>query len=343
MKALVLDFLTGHGLGVPFVALTVVGAFIFLVTVRLAKSADVLAEETGLGRLWIGTVLLAASTSLPELLTNVHAGWLGEPDIGTGDLLGASLVNMLILAVLDLALARRRILHTVALEHTLVGLLGILLAAIVGVAMFIGSWGRIGHVGLESLAIAVVYLGGMALLYPSAVIGPVPARPAESGGGHRTRRRGAWVGFAVGAGGLAVSTPFLVLAADAFATEAGITATLVGTLLVGLCTALPELAATVSAVRIGALDLAVGNVFGSVAFNLVIFAFLDAAYIRGPLAGALSRDHTLSVWLLVLCLALTMMAILSRARRRPGPVRVESVLVVVAYALGAGALFRFGR
>lgn len=319
----------------PFVALTVVGAFVFLVTTRLARQADIIAAETGLGRLWIGTTLLAASTSLPELLTSLNAGLLEEPDIGAGDLLGASLANMLILAVVDLVFPRRRILQSVAVDHALGGLLGILLAAIVGAALYTGGWGSLGHVGLESVAILLVYLRGLGLLYRSALGGAAP--PGRSG------LRGAFMGFAAGVVGLVLLAPLLVLSADAFSTEAGISATLVGTLLVGLSTSLPELAATVAAVRVGALDLAAGNVFGSVAFNLLVVAVLDAAYLPGPVAGALSRGHALSVWLLVLCLALTMMAILSGARRRPGPVRVESVLVVAAYVFVAGALFRLGQ
>ncbi|MBI3029686.1 MAG: hypothetical protein HYY64_09265 [Candidatus Rokubacteria bacterium] len=326
----------------PFFALASVGGLIFLVTARLARQADTIAEETGLGRLWIGTVLLAASTSLPEVLTNVNAGLLDAPDIGAGDLLGASLANMLILAVLDLAFARRRILHNVAMDHTLVGLLGILLAAMVGTAIFTRGWGRIGHLGLESVAILLVYLGGMTLLYRSAVIGPVPSEGSRPDGRDRARFRTAAGGFALGAIGLALLTPLLVLSADAVSTEAGVTATFVGTLLVGLSTSLPELAATVSAVRLGALDLAAGNVFGSVAFNMLVFVILDAAYLRGPLLGVASRDHLLTVLLAVICLALALMAILSRARRRPGPVLVESVLIVCTYVVGVWLLSRRG-
>ena len=148
MKPAILGVLTGHGPLLPLLALATVAASIFLVTARLARQADTIAEHTGLGRLWVGTVLLAASTSLPEVLTNVNAGLLEEPDIGAGDLLGASLANMLILAVLDMAFARRRILHHVAIDHAQVGLLGILLAATVGtalvtliaVAYVLGAW-----------------------------------------------------------------------------------------------------------------------------------------------------------------------------------------------------------
>ena len=69
MKTAVLGLLTGHGALVPALALAAVAALIFLVTARLARHADTIAEHTGLGRLWIGSVLLAATTSLPELLT----------------------------------------------------------------------------------------------------------------------------------------------------------------------------------------------------------------------------------------------------------------------------------
>jgi len=342
VKTAILGLLTGHGALVPALALATVAALIFLVTSRLACHADTIAEHTGLGRLWIGSVLLAATTSLPELLTNVNAGLLNEPDIGAGDLLGASLANMLILAVLDIVFARRRILHTVAIDHTLVGLLGILLAAMVGTAVVTGGWGRIGHVGVESLAIALVYLGGMGLVYRSAVIGPVPLDGLPSQEEDRAPGRRAVAGFALGAAGLVLLAPLLVLAADAVSQEAGLTATFVGTLLVGLTTSLPELAATVSAIRIGALDLAAGNVFGSVAFNLLVFVFLDAAYRDGPLLQALSGDHLLTIFALTICLSLALMAMLSRARRRPGPVLVESVLVVVTYALAAWLLARAG-
>jgi cation:H+ antiporter len=180
-------------------------------------------------------------------------------------------------------------------------------------------------------------------VYRSTVIGPVPVDDAPAVVRDARRLRGALAGFAGGAGGLAVLAPLLVLAADAVAMESGLTATFVGTLLVGITTSLPELAATVAAVRLGALDLAAGNVFGSVAFNLMLFAVLDATYRPGPLLAALAADHLLTVLLLVICLTLALMGILSRARRRPGPVLVESVLILVVYALGAWLLAAPGR
>jgi cation:H+ antiporter len=336
VKPFLLGLLTGHGPLIPFLALGLAGALVFLLAARLARQADVIAEATGLGRVWIGSVLLAASTSLPEVFTDVNAARLDVPDIGVGDLFGSTLANMLILAALDLVFARRRILHQVAAEHTLVALLGILLTLMAGIGIFVGGWGRIGHVGVETLAIALAYLAGMWLLYRAAQGRPVPG--AAPGDVDRAHLRRAAAGFGLGAAGVAVVTPFLVLSAEAVSRETGMSATFVGTLLVGLTTSFPEMAATASAVRLGALDLAVGNVFGSNAFNMTVLLIMDLAYLRGPVLAAVSREHVLTVLLAATCLALGTMAILSRAQRHPGRVTPESALIVVTYAVGAWLL-----
>jgi len=117
----------------------------------------------------------------------------------------------------------------------------------------------------------------------------------------------------------------------------------VGTLLVGLTTSFPEMAATVSAVRLGALDLAVGNIFGSNAFNMLVLLVMDAAYVRGPLLSVVAGDHLLTVLLAITCLALGITAILSRTQRRPGPAILESGLIVATYVLGAWLLYRQRR
>jgi Ca2+/Na+ antiporter len=68
MKAALQGLLEGHGPLLPFLAILLVGALVFLLASRLARDAHALAVSTGLGGLWIGSVLLAASTSLPEIL-----------------------------------------------------------------------------------------------------------------------------------------------------------------------------------------------------------------------------------------------------------------------------------
>jgi len=69
---------------------------------KLSQYGDIIAEKSGLGRAWIGVVLMASVTSLPELVTGVSSvTYAGVPDIAVGDVLGSCAFNMLILAILD--------------------------------------------------------------------------------------------------------------------------------------------------------------------------------------------------------------------------------------------------
>jgi cation:H+ antiporter len=331
MKDLVLPVLTGNGLGPPLAAFLLLGAAVFVIASRLARDADRIADATGLGRLWIGTLLLAGSTSLPELLTDVNAALLEVPNIGVGDLLGSTMANMLILAVLDLVFPRHRILENVAVDHVLVATLAVVLTAMTGIAVTVGGWGSVGHVGIDTLAIAVTYVLGMRIVYRSSAVHVPHDQLALGDDRHALLRRGL-AGLAVAATGLLLTTPLLVVSAEAVAIESGLSNTAVGTLLVGFTTSFPELAATIAAVRMGALDLAVGNIFGSSAFNMFVLLPMDLAYRPGPVLGSVAGSHATSAQFAILALALGMLGILARAARRTTVVRLESVAILAAYA-----------
>src|SRR5690606_20228470 len=337
MRDLVQSLLTGHGVLLPLGAFILLGAAVFAIASRLARYADAIADATGLGRVWIGTVLLAASTSLPELITGVNAVVLDVVDIGVGDLIGATLANMLVLALLDLSLARRRVLDNVSRDHALVGTLAIVLTAMAGAAIASRSWGSMGHIGWETIAIVTGYIVAMRAVYQTSQE-TAPPDQLELGETSRTVRREGRVGFGAATVGLLVTAPFLVMSAEAISVEAGLTRTFVGTLLVGVTTSLPEIATTVAAARIGALDLAVGNLFGSPAFNMCVLFAMDVAYLPGPLLAHVSPQNALTAHLAVLAVGLGLLGILARRGQRIGLVRIQSVLVVLAYAGAAWLL-----
>jgi cation:H+ antiporter len=169
----------------------------------------------------------------------------------------------------------------------------------------------------------------------------LPTAPPDQltlGESSRTLLRQGLGGFALAGAGLLLTAPLLVMSADAIAVEGGLTETFVGTLLVGITTSFPEMAATYAAVRLGALDLAVSNIFGSCAFNMCILLAMDVAYRPGPVLAAASHDHLLSALFAVLVVALGMLGTLARRGQHLGPVRIASVLVVLAYAGAMGLL-----
>ena len=333
MKDLALAALTGNGVALPVVVFLLVGGAVFAIATRLPRHADAIADATGLGRVWIGTLLLAGATSLPELTTDVSAAAMGAIDIGVGDLMGSTLANMLILALLDLVFARRQILQRAAVDHALAATLAIVLTSIAAIAIAADGLGRIGPVGLETILIVAVYFFGMRAVYSAAQVArPAPTEQLEFGESSKTLLRGGVRGMALAALGLLLTAPMLVVAAEAIAIEAGLSQSFIGTTLVGVTTSFPEIAASIAAVRMGAPDLAVGNIFGSNAFNMCVLFAMDVVYTDGPVLAVASQSHVASAQIAVLAMALGMMAILARSQRRVALVRVESVLIVVSVA-----------
>lgn len=151
--------------------LTAGGMFLFSAVIiliagtKLSHYADRIAEHSGLGRLWIGVVLLAGATSLPEILTAVSAVLLDEPNIAVGNLVGAGLSNMLTLALIDLAYRQKRIWQQAALEHTLIAGLAIILTGLAGLLIVIRQPLPLWPIGLGTLAIALIYVLGMRVVF----------------------------------------------------------------------------------------------------------------------------------------------------------------------------------
>jgi cation:H+ antiporter len=335
-----LPLLLGHGPLVPLVAFLLCGVAVFLIASRLTRHADEVADATGLGRIWIGTMLLAASTSLPELTTDVNAAAFGTPNIGVGDLFGSTMANMLLLALLDLGYARRRILDHVSRGHVLTAALSIALMCVAAATISAGGWNGAGWIGFETPIILGLYLLGTRAVYDYSR----PTTPPEQlsiGENSRTLLRRGLMGFALSTVGLLLTAPLLVISAQGLAVESALSETFVGTLLVGVTTSFPEVAATIAAVRLGALDLAVGNIFGSNAFNMCVLFAMDLAD-RGPLLAHVSHQHVLTAQFAIMAVSFGILGILIRRGGRIGTLRIWSLLIVLTYA-GAAWLLATGR
>lgn len=112
------------------------------------------------------------------------------------------------------------------------------------------------------------------------------------------------------------ASPALARSAKQIATVTGLGNTFVSTWLLGFSTSLPEFVTSFAAIRMGAFDLAVGNLFGSNSFNLVIFVALDLASPAGSIFGELSPAHAVSGTLAVVLMSLGLASIMYRAERR---------------------------
>jgi cation:H+ antiporter len=131
----------------------------------LSRTAEALAEQTGLGLSFVGAVLLALSTSLPELSTVIGALRLHQYEMAISDILGTNLFNVMLIFLIDAVYREGPVLNEVDTFSVFTALLGIVLAVIYLIGLLERRNRTIFHMGIDSLAILAVYLGGLFLLY----------------------------------------------------------------------------------------------------------------------------------------------------------------------------------
>jgi cation:H+ antiporter len=307
--------------------------------VKLAQYGDVIAVRTRLGGMFIGVLLLAGATSLPEMLTMINSFRAQTPGLAAGNMFGSNMFNMLLLAILDLLNQQARILRRVAMTHALTAALG---SAMIGLSVFfiLGDIHlQIGWLGVDSLVLILVYVAGIRLIQTN---GQASATTVEVPAGKPVMPLWrALLGFAIATGVLVVITPWLVRSSNEIAEITGLGAGFIGTTLLATVTSLPETVAVVAAARIGAFDMAVGNLFGSNVFNMFAMGVADLFYTPGRFLGAIDPAFALVAMLGLLLTNLALIGNIARVERRLAFVEADALLIMLVYF--GGMLFLFLR
>jgi cation:H+ antiporter len=344
-----METLVGLGLGAAIVLFAAASAVVVVAGIALARTGDEIATRTGLGGALVGTLLLAGATSLPEVVTDATAAWNLQPDLAIGDLFGSSMANMAILAAIDLV-HRGRVWPRVGLEHARLASLAIALTTIPLLAILVPPGFSIGWIGIESVLVVAAYVAAAAWLRRSRWRGGTRDRSGEiiepTGWAHaaeyRVPLRVVVARFAVAATVILVAAPMVAASAGAIAVETGVGETFVGALLLAFTTSLPELVATFAAVRIGAVDLAIGNLFGSNAFNVNALLAADLAYAPGPILAVVSPTQVVAGVGSILLMALALAAVVHGNPTRIARLEPDAFLVLIVYVLLLGAVFGTG-
>jgi cation:H+ antiporter len=341
------DWFDGFGLPELVVVFGLSAGAVAGAGITLARSGDAIAERTGLGGLVVGMFLLAGATSLPEIATDVSAALAGAPDLAVGDLFGSSMANMAILALVDLVY-RGRVWTRVGLGQARLAAVAIALTSVALLALLVPQSIAIGWIGVETIVIVAGYLSATAWIHRSRRTGRHERDGsgevmAPIGWGHEATAgvpfRQVLVRFALAAGVVLVAAPFVALSAEGIADQTGVGQTFVGTFLLAATTSLPELVASLTAVRIGAHDLAVGNLFGSNAFNMVALFAADLAYFPGPILAAVAPAQAVAGVGAILLMALALAAVIHGTETRIRRLEPDAVGVLLVYLLLLGALW----
>jgi cation:H+ antiporter len=275
--------------------------------VRLARYGDVIGEKTRLGRSWVGVVLLAATTSLPELFTGFGATALRAlPDIAIGDVLGSCMFNLLILSAMD-AVQPEPLSARAHQDHTISIGFGLLLVGVAGIGIAGGPrFPSFGWVGLYSPALITLYFVAMRVIFTHEQHKRAreSREVAEELHYEQTTLPAALVQYSLAAAAVVAAAIWLPGLAARLAEQTGLGQAFVGSLFVAVVTSLPEIVVSLAAVRLGAVDLGIGNVLGSNLFNLLILGLDDVFYRQGPLLASAGPTHGVSVLAVVMMNAL---------------------------------------
>lgn len=318
-------------------------SLIVVAGVFLVRYSDRLGDRLGLGRSLAGMLLLATATSLPELLIGCHAARIGAVDLAVGDLMGSSLCNLLILAVLDLATKTRGTMFSVtAATHAMAAVTSMLLTAIVLLFLLLDTKIGVGRLGVGSIAIGVGYLFCVRLVYYDQQHALRLAAPElESSREELPPLGSSLAGYLATTALIFYIAPKLAETSDQLAQLSGLGGTFFGTFFVALITSLPEAVTSLAALRIGAVDLAMGNIFGSNAFNMVMFIGLDLSYGR-PILLAAADVHAVTATALILVTCVALLGMLYRVEKRLWILEPDAVLVILLIVGALGLVYYLG-
>ena len=269
---------------------------IFFSGQRVAKYGDVIAERTGLGRLWMGLIAVAVITSLPELFTGISAVTLVDaPDLTIGDLIGANSFNLLNLALLDMAHRNGSLLAAASPTHRLTGWFSLLLMLIVAISLFVSARFHpmsMGWIGWYTPVIIILYLVAVRQIFRFEQRQPAIQETDVYTEEESLKR--VYLYFGISAAFIIGAGIWLATIGGEIALVTGWGQSFVGSLFLAFTTTLPEITVSFTAMRIGSIDMAIANMMGSNLFNLTIIPITDIIYAGEPILNGVSESHLIT-------------------------------------------------
>lgn len=320
------------------VAAVVIGIGGVLLTAR----AERLAQITGLGQLLTGAVLIGSVTSLSGLVTSITAAHAGHASLAVSNSFGGIAAQTVFLAVADIVYRKANLEHAAASEANLMQ--GALLIVLLALPMLAMAQPEITILGIHpvSLLLVAAYLFGLRLIghardRPMWRPRITPQTEREKKDKFRRTRKGLvslWLSFALLAILVAVAGWLLARSAISISYHAGLSETIVGGIMTAITTSLPELVVAIAAVRRGALALAVGDILGGNAFDVLFLSASDLAYREGSIYAAISATEVFWVALSILLAGVLLLGLLRREKYGFGNIGFESLLVLMLYFIG---------
>lgn len=263
-----------------YIAYILLAVLVVLFSVKLSHYVDALDKKTNLSGAFIGGVMLAAVTSLPELFTSLTAVLvLDQPQLVQGDVLGSNVFNLCIISVVVLIATSGYRNSRVSRSHKQTLFYGLVMYALVFLAIIKPITLDLGiiNVNLMTILILLVYMINVRSMKDDDSADNDEPCDLDLSVSQITVR------FLLFSIALVLVSILLTQVTNIIANDLNMGATVAGAIFLGVATSLPELSASLSLMRLGNFNASFGNVVGSNLFNFIIFCFADIIYTKGSI------------------------------------------------------------
>lgn len=244
-------------------------------SIKLANYVDLIDKKTNLSGAFIGGVILAAVTSLPELFTSISAVTIvKKSEMVIGNILGSNIFNLTILGVLIVFAAKKFSKAVIGVSHLKTTVFTFIMFALVFIAVYLEFDLSLFNISIYTILIIAMYILSIRFMAGDTA-------DEEGVDNSNLTLKQITIRFIITSVLLVASSIAITTVTDKLAVKLNLGATLAGALFLGVATSLPELTSCITLVRKNNFNACVGNVIGSGAFNFCILALADMLYRKG--------------------------------------------------------------
>jgi cation:H+ antiporter len=247
---------------------------------------------------------------------------VGDVNLAAGGVIGSCLFNLVLIAMLDLASGTTPLLKRAHISQVLSAGLGCVLLTSVMVSLYVTDAlpiPTLGWIGLPSVLILTTYLLSVRMIsfFEKRRAQEVLEQQAVVYQYAAISLTRAVIVFVLAAAAMAGLGLWLAYLGEQITIITGLGASFVGVIFLAMATSLPEVVASFAALRMGAVDLAVSNIFGSNIFNIAALAIYDLVYLKGNMWAEMAPIHGFTAVASALMTALAIVGLIYEAERKP--------------------------
>lgn len=311
-----------------FVQFVLLASVVVIGAIKLAQQAEVIESNSKMNAAFIG-ILLALTTSLPELATGLTSTLIGEPQMAIGNILGSNAFNFLIISTFNVIFFRKVIFSKIDMSATKLNIF----TAIMYILFLIAYYSTIndnniailGRMTLTSIGLFVTYV--FAIRTTSSIEETDESEVLVDAVAYRKAK----ITFVFTAIIILIASVLLAKNADSIVDATGLNASVVGAIFIGISTSLPELVTCYSLVKSNSYTMAATSIWGSNLFNFAILTILDV-FSKDPLLMQIDGD-LLGLAVLGLCFAgIHYFQTIFGSKHKVLNV-IPSIVMILAYAL----------